>query len=391
MLAEKIGEIGLYKEKNMHPSSLLSYYPTYAILDEIVAKNNYKKMMIYMDLKNNLQSTYMEHAIVNILENTKLASRKDTSIFSSVVSFISFHKIYGIKRGVDIDFTIFFESGRSSYHLNIDKNYKISRKVDDLYGLDREDKDRFFRILDANYQLIEGTFSRIPGMKVFRLPRFEADFIPYYLLTRNKVLNDGSTAHVVYSNDHDLMQCVNTHSFMYAKSGKSKRIISSGQVMKDYLKRECNITDEYLPLAMAVIGDPGDDVEGVKGVGPARFMDMFYEMKHLTGSMDIIYDRVRKNKIIFEPIPTSIKNKYLRTVVDEEVKNKTISKNLRLVSFELISREIDDPSSTEILEKRKLIEKILNTEDKVSCNSMKKALEMHQVYLEESSLDFLYL
>ena len=375
----------------MHPSSLLSYYPTYSILDEILAKNNYKKMTVYMDLKNNLQSTYMEHAIVNILENTKLASRIDTSVFSSVVSFLSFHKMYGIKRGVDIDFVIFFESGRSSYHLNIDKNYKISRKVDDLYGLGREDKDKFFRILDANYQLIEGTFSRIPGMKVFRLPRLEADFIPYYLLTRGKVPLDGSVAHVIYSNDHDLMQCIGDHSFIYAKSGKSKKIKSSGQVMKDYLKRECSIHDSYLPLAMAVIGDPGDDVTGVANVGPARFFGMFDEMKQYTGNMDRVYHKVRMNQNIFEPIPTSIKKKYLRTVVDEETKNKTVSNNLRLVSFELISRELEDPSSTEILEKRRLIEKILNTEDKVSCNAMKKALERHQVYLEESSLDFLYL
>jgi len=375
----------------MHPSSLLSYYPTYAILDEILAKNNYKKMIVYMDLKNNLQSTYMEHAIVNILENTKLANHIDTSIFSSVVSFLSFHKMYGIKRGVDIDFFIFFESGRSSYHLNIDKNYKISRKVDDLYGLGREDKDKFFRILDANYKLIEGTFSRIPGMKVFNLPRFEADFIPYYLTTRGKVPLDGSVAHVVYSNDHDLMQCIGDHIFVYAKSGKSKKIKTSGMVMIDFLKRECRIDDSYLPLAMSVIGDPGDDVTGVASVGPARFFGMFDELIQYTGTMNDIYNRVRKNKLIFDPTPTSIKKKYLRTVVDEEVKKQTVSKNLRLVSFEMISRELEDPSSTEILEKRKLIEKILNTEEKVSCNAMKKALEKHQVYLEESSLDFLYL
>jgi hypothetical protein len=390
-MVEVIGEIGSWKEKHMHPSSLLSYYPSYAILDTILAKKNYRKMNIYMDLKNNLQSTYMEHAIVNILENTKLASRIDTSIFSSVVSFLSFHKIYGLKRGVDIDFFIFFESGRSSYHLNIDKNYKISRKVDDLYGLGREDKDKFYRILDANYKLIEGTFSRIPGMKVFNLPRFEADFLPYYLTTRGKVPLDGSKAHVIYSNDHDLMQCIGDHIFVYSKSGRSKKIKTSGTVMQDYFKKECAITDDYLPLAMSVIGDPGDDVTGVKSVGPARFLGMFDELRQHTGTMNDIYDRVRKNKLIFDPIPTSIKNKYLRTVVDEEVNNKTVSNNLKLVSFELISRELDDPSSTEILEKRKLIEKILNTEDKVSCNAMKKALERHQVYLEESSLDFLYL
>jgi hypothetical protein len=375
----------------MHPSSLLSYYPTYAILDEILAKNNYKKMTVYMDLKNNLQSTYMEHAIVNILENTKLANRIDTSIFSSVVSFLSFHKMYGIKRGVDINFNIFFESGRSSYHLNIDKNYKISRKVDDLYGLGREDKDKFFRILDANYQLIEGSISRIPGMKVFRLPRLEADFIPYYLTTRGKVSLDGSIAHVVYSNDHDLMQCINDHVFMFAKSGKTKRIITKGNIMQDYFKKESSMSDEYLPLAMSVIGDPGDDVTGVDKVGPARFIGMFDELIQYTGTINEIYERVRKNKLIFDPIPTSIKNKYLRKVVDEEVNNKTVSNNLRLVSFELICRELEDPSSTEILEKRKLIEKILNTDDNVSCKALKAALDKHQVYLEESSLDFLYL
>jgi hypothetical protein len=348
-------------------------------------------MLVFMDLKNNLQSTYMEHAIVNILENSKLANRKDTSIFSSVVSFLSFHKMYGIKRGVDIDFVIFFESGRSSYHLNISKNYKISRKVDDLYGLGREDKDRFFQILDANYQLIEATFNRIPGIKVIRLPRFEADFIPYYLTTRGMVPTDGSVANVVYSNDHDLMQCINDHVYMFAKAGKYKKILSSGQIMKDYLKRECVIDDSYLPLAMAVIGDPGDDVKGIEKVGPARFFQMFDELIKYTGNMNQIYDRVRKKQIIFDPIPSNIKNKYLRTVVDEEVNNKIVSDNLRLVSFELISRELEDPSSTEILEKRKLIENILAADNNVSCNSMKQALEMHQVYLEESSLDFLYL
>jgi hypothetical protein len=375
----------------MHPSSLLSYYPTYAILDEILAKNNYKKLYVYMDLKNNLQSTYMEHAIVNILENSKKANRIDTSVFSSVVSLLSFHKMYGIKRGIDIDFVIFFESGKSSYHLNIDKNYKISRQIDDLYGLDREDKDFFFKILESNYMLVEKTLNRIPKVKVIRLPRLEADFIPYYLLSRGKVPYDGSVAHVIYSNDHDMHQCITDHSFVYSKSGKHKKIITKGNVMKEYLKRDCNIPDSYLPLAMSVVGDPGDDVTGIKNVGPARFFEMFPELVKHTGNMNQIYNRVRNGQVIFDPIPGSTKNKYLRTVVDGEVNNKTLSNNLKLVSFELISRELDDPSSTEILDKRRLIEKVLDSNDTVSCNSIKKALDMHQVYLEESSIDFLYL
>ena len=72
----------------MHPSSLLSYYPTYAILDEIVSYGSYNELNIFMDLKNTLQSTYMEHAIVNIVESTKKSTKIDTSIFSSLISFL---------------------------------------------------------------------------------------------------------------------------------------------------------------------------------------------------------------------------------------------------------------------------------------------------------------
>lgn len=375
----------------MHPSSLLSYYPTYAILDEILSKNNYNSMTIYIDLKNNLQSVYMEHAIVNILEQSKKAKKVDTSIFSSLVSFLTFHKIYGLKRGVDIDFVVFFESGHSIYHKNISKKYKISRRIDDLYGLDRKDKDLFFQILHANFQLIEKAFNRMPKTKVVRLNKLEADFIPYYLLSRQIVEYTDSRAHVIYSNDHDLWQCVTDHSFIFSKSGKHKKIVKQGDVMSLMLKKKNTIPDVYLPLAMAIIGDPGDDVEGVKGIGPARFISIFPELIELTGNMSQIYEKVRKGKDLFDPVPTHFKNKYLKDVVESEVNNKTISNNLKLVSFELISREVDDPSSIEMSNRRKQILDVINNNDSTAIDSMKKALEMSGVYLEESSIDFLYI
>ena len=77
----------------MHPSSLLSYYPTYAILDEIVSYGSYKELNIFIDLKNNLQTTYMKHAVENIVESSKQSRFVDTSVFSSLISFLSFHKL----------------------------------------------------------------------------------------------------------------------------------------------------------------------------------------------------------------------------------------------------------------------------------------------------------
>jgi len=375
----------------MHPSSLLSYYPTYAILDEILAKNNYKKMTIYIDLKNALQTVYMEHAIVNILEQSKRSKHFDTSIFSSLVSFLSFHRIYGHKRGVDIDFVVFFESGHSVYHKNISKSYKISRRIDDLYGLDRADKELFYKILHANFQLIENAFNKMPNTKVIRLNKLEADFVPYYLLSRQVVEYDGSRAHAIYSNDHDLWQCVTDHSVIFSKAGKAKKLIKQGEIMTRMLKKPTNIPDIFLPFAMAVIGDPGDDVEGVKNIGPARFLSIFPELVEMTGSMGKIYEKVRKGEALFDPVPQNFKNKYLKDVVEAELKHKTVSNNLKLVSFELISREVDDPSSVEMVDRKKHIQKIMDSNESAPLDSMKEALEMSGVYLEDSSIDFLYI
>lgn len=375
----------------MHPSSLLSFYPTYQILDEIISVNNNKKLNIFMDLKNNLQTTYMEHAIVNIVESTKKSKFMDTSIFSSLIAFLSFHKIYAIKRGIDINFIIFFESGHSYYHKNISKKYKISRKIDDLYGLDVADREIFFKTLQNNFQLIEKACNKMPNIKVVRMPNLEADFVPYYLITRDIIENKDHT-NIIYSNDHDMYQCVNPNTFIFSKAGKNKKIVQHGNILSTYLKRECKIPDEYYPLCMSILGDPGDDVSGINQIGPSRLIDIFDQVVSLFGPMSQIYDRIISGKNLIDIVPEKIQNKYLNSIVDEEINHKKISDNMRLVSFEIISRELENPKTTEMIDKRKIIEKLFNDEVIIPpAEAMKKALEMNGVFLEESSIDFLYI
>lgn len=376
----------------MHPSSILSYYPNYQILDEICSYGPYKKLNIFIDLKNTLQSMYMEHAIVNVVETTKKSSKIDTSVFSSLISFLSFHKIYGIKRGIDTNFIIFFESGQSYYHKNISKEYKISRRIDDLYGLDKKDRDLFFQVLQSNFQLIESACNKMPNLKVVRLPNLEADFVPYYILTRNFVQKGDGTGNIIYSNDHDLYQCLNNDVFVFSKTPKAKKILKSGNVMELFLKRKTDIEDKYLPLAMAVMGDPGDDVKGINGIGPAAFLKIFEQLVSMTGNLEQIYEKVETSRPLFDFIPNSIVNEKLNSVVKAEVENKTISNNLKLVSFELISRAIESPLTTEMRDKRLIIEKHFVEERRIpSVEAMKIALEKNGVYLGESSIDFLYL
>ena len=381
----------LKRERNqMHPSSLFSYYPTYSILDEIMSYGNYKSINIFIDLKNNMQTVYMEHAIVNIVEMSKKSKYLDSSVFSSLVSFLTFHKMYAMKRGYNVNFYIFFEVGESYYHKAISKQYKVSRKIDNLYGLDRQDRELFYQVLHVNYQLIERALNKVPNVKVIRLENLEADFIPYYLMTRNLILSDSQTVNVVYSNDHDLWQCISKNCYVFSKSATSKVIIGPGSVMKRYLKKENDILDEYLSLAMSVIGDSGDDVQGINGIGTSRFYDLFDDLVELCGNMNEIYDKVERNQELFSE-SGEVKNKYLRTIIENEKSTNKISNNLKLVSFELISRAFDKPNNTEMIKRREKLKKTLKEDDVCSLDSLKMALSGVGVFLETSALDFLYL
>jgi hypothetical protein len=71
----------------------------------------------------------MEHAIINIIENSKDSRFIDTSIFSSLISFLSFHKIYGMKRGIDINFTIFLKVATRSIIRILVNNIKYLEKL----------------------------------------------------------------------------------------------------------------------------------------------------------------------------------------------------------------------------------------------------------------------
>ena len=375
----------------MHPSSLLSYYPNYSILDEILSYSNYKTLNIYIDLKNNLQTTYMKHAVLNIVENSLKSKYVDTSIFSSIMSFLAFHKIFAVKRNIDINFYIFFETGSSSYHRNISKKYKISRRIDDLYGLDRSKREIFFHVYQQNLMLIEKAYNLMPKVRVIRLPNLEADFLPFYIIKRSLVETGPGVAHITYSNDKDLLQTVGENSFVFFKaSGSYKRIIKKNEVMESFLKVKCGFPDSYFPLALAVVGDTTDDIDGILGIGPKHLCEILEELVSLVGGIERLYDNVFNRKPIFDPNIGMVQNKYVRTIIEKERKEKVISNNLKLISFEILSRFLDDPSTTEMIDKRKYIEKATKEKRISPLHAIRGALELHRVYIQPDDLEVIY-
>jgi len=373
----------------MHPASILSYYPTHALLDEVLSKG-YDTLNLYLDLKNVLQSLYMEHSVLNLVNETLKTNYTDTSVFASLVSFISFHKIYAARRNIKLNIFVFFETGDSSYHKNIYKKYKISRKIDQLYGLDQIKRELFFSILHKNYQLIERAFNLVPRVKVLRLVNLEADFLPYYLISRNLVDTNKNVGHIVYSNDHDLYQCASDNTFIFFKAVRIKKLIKKGEVMKTYLKFDTDLDDSYFPITMAIIGDQGDDIDGISQVGGKRVVEFIKEVVTAGGGIDQIYENVVSDKDLFLIELNENLNKYLIKVVSEEKEFKIISRNLKLVSFEILSRFFDNPRTTEMFDKKKRMLEILNDRETISKEVLKESLERSRVLFDYDDFDNLF-
>jgi len=375
----------------MEPSHLLSFYPTYAILDEARSLvGNPLSVNLFIDLKNVLRGIYMKHAVENIVESTRASRYVDTSIFSSVITFLSFHKMWAYKRGVNVNFFLFFESGHSVYHLNVDKTYKISRRISSIYGVDSIYQEEFFSILQSNLQLIEKACNSLPNVFVIRLHNLECDFIPYYLLTRANFGKRSDQLNLIYSNDKDMWQTIRENVFVFSKTGKIKKLLVPGSIMSAFFKRQCDIDESYFTIAKAIWGDVGDDIDGVEQVGPASIIAIWPEFQKLIGTMDEVYNNVQDRLPIFNVIPSKIENKKLKSVIEAELNTGLITKNLKLVSFELLSRAIDDPVESKMIERRNQIKEIINAKQVVSLKVMMETLNRFNVTLDESALNSIY-
>jgi hypothetical protein len=311
-------------------------------------------------------------------------------VFASLVSFISFHKVYAAKRGIKLNTFVFFETGDSFFHKNISKKYKISRKIDQLYGLDSSKRELFFSILHKNYMLIERAFNLVPRVKIIRLTNLEADFIPYYLITRKLVSTEPNVGHILYSNDHDMLQTISDNVFVFSKAVRVKKLIKKGEVMKEYLKFDSDLDDSLFPIAMAVIGCGGDDVDGLKQIGPARISECIKELVDIGGGIEKIYLNVVDDKPLFPIDLNKNLNKYILKIVDEENLSRIVSRNLKLVSFEVLSKFFDNPKSTEMLDIKNKMIHTLNNNEIIPKEVLKESLDKSRVLFDENDFSNLF-
>lgn len=372
-------------------SILLSYYPTYYVLDEGLSINNSKDMNIFIDLKNNLQPIYLENVARLLVESTIKINRIDTSIFESFLEFIAWHRKYAIMKKINLKFFIFFESGQSHYHINLDDKYKANRHINDYLNLGIEKRELFKRILNANLLLIKEFCNQIPDIFIFGLEHFEADFIPYYLISRKDIDEDEKSINLIYTNDHDILQVLSLgkNNLIYRKIQKHKKLIKKGFGVAEYLKdnslRKLNIDEDFIPLIISIIGDKGDNIYGIKKLGEKTLIKVLPELIEMIDDIDNLYEKIELNKNIFEDFNTD--NKILNIIFDNE---KIVKKNLQMTSFELISRFVDYSSNHIAKEIKKQISEVLDNKNIIEKNEFLQILQENRIDFMEDAIDLIY-
>jgi len=390
-----------YEERTFSYEQLINYYPKQYLLDELLTVNSdCDHINFFFDLKNIMQTVYLEFAIRYMINDSQAKGSISSMIFEAFVAFIGFHKDYIVSRGKTCKFYVFFETGDSGYHKRLDKQYKANRSIDKAFGLDEKEL-RFNReIWQKNLILIEKAGSKLPDVTVIHLKNLEADFIPYYLMSRNKVRTDDKTLNLTYSTDHDLYQntLVGNKSYNYYRRRQNFKILDKHQIVRNFSKDKKSIkvfSDyKYYPLLIAMCGDPGDNVAiPIKRAGVVRINKIVEEFAEICGGMEKIYEiasNLSNDELISETVVNSldIKNILLRKFV---VDNKKVLLNLRLMSFEILSRVLDNQPTGTMLELRNHIDDMLDKKTTANMEPLVESLNRIKVYPEKKHMLKVYL
>lgn len=354
----------MYVPNGSHSSSqFFGYYPKYEYLDSVLSATGRKKMNLYVDFKGCAQALFQEWAVRVMIDNTKNSNTVDTSLFAGVLEFISWHKEYARKRSIDIKLFFFMESGKSSYHLDVYKEYKSNRGISDMFGLDLLDQELFRKVLDKNYHVLDKVTNKLPGVSFIRLNYLEADFVPYYLMEYIlPKLEVEDAANIIYSCDKDMLQCLNaTNKFQFFKHNKNVKMISHNNLFEHWLKKPFTTGDDasWFPLALSIDGDTGDGFAGVKGVSGTTIIKHFEDIMTLCGrSMNNVYENIQNKRPIFNTSHV-VKDKTLLKIVDSQ---DIIIRNLKLASFKLLSDSVESGFPIDMIDKKKqMVESINNT------------------------------
>ena len=198
-----------------------------------------------------------------------------------------------------------FDKGRSSKRLALDPNYKANRKRDSKSPMD----DAFS--LEFKPQLIRFMHLCLnAGLPFMRIENVEADdIIATAALSYSAVFDNV----VIVSADHDLQQLIR-HNITVVKPSISYKDIEEEVYDVASILEQWGVEPWRLPEIWALMGDKGDNVKGIPGIGPKKATKLIAEY----GNLDSVLTS-EDPKIINHIDTVRLAKKLIELNVDEEL------------------------------------------------------------------------
>jgi DNA polymerase-1 len=170
---------------------------------------------------------------------------------------------------------IAFDKGRSSKRLLIDPEYNANRKKDD--EAPRNAMDEAFQLEYKPQMSIFMHLCLKSGIPFIRIDNVEADdVISTAALSFAPVFDQV----VIVSADHDMQQLIR-NNIIVVKPSISYKDIQEERYTTETIMAEWGVEPWRLPEIWALTGDRGDNIKGIRGIGPKKATKMIAEYGNL--------------------------------------------------------------------------------------------------------------
>lgn len=362
--------------------NLISFFPSNDIADHL---SKYKNLRIFVDIKNCMTSLFIREVCEDLVTVSKNADHIDSSVFQSLLNYAIYWKKFQKRFGINISIYFFMDTGKSSYHTEIERDYKESRLLNDQI-LEGADDNRRKIIINRNFDIAENVLNALPNIYFFRLRFLESDFVPHYLiyhrLPGEEPRVDEETFNLIVSSDKDMYQTLkgpNCGMIYRSNTGKKKfvtnqnfflnyiKVNDNDPVDHKYIKMLQQISPDLVDVCMSLVGDAVDDIKGVPGIGPRTSLKILTNPEFhraCGGSIDQVRTRIQSGGKFFSPsVVEEVKKN--NSNMDKLVKkcilyNDVVTRSFRLISYDALIRWLLSGNELRKLDWIRYMDKVLN-------------------------------
>lgn len=295
---------------------------------EILNRYNIKKINLFFDVQSICTGFYNRDVVLMEVGRYATEGKVSNTLINEYKNYLT--NLYNRFKSYDPYFISFFDDGACKQNRSLQAEYKGKNSIDNLQ-LEVENLQLFRSIKKYYFEKLFELFNVNKNIsKAYYLREFEADCIPHYCIKNNLFdSQEKEVGNFILSKDKDLLQtCQYNNTFQIVsgfkptkiKNSKYSRIFENDNCIEYIYERFRRgiLTAKHIPLILAISGDKSDMVEGIKGIGPAKAVQIIQDYQIPT-TIDELNVSKKLPKIINDNLDLIISNLKL-TDFNEQIK-----------------------------------------------------------------------